>query len=80
MSDTGKVAVNRAVGWPVRDAVNGSVNGAVRDAVGDAVYWAIHRTVRGALYRAVHSAAWSSSVAVGEPVRVETLDLLRSIR
>ena len=64
--------MNEAVGyivyWSVRDAVVGSVH----RAVDKAVYWAVEEVVYGAVYGAVINAG-------DRPVRVEALNLLRSM-
>ena len=57
-------AVDEAVYWTLGKAVDWNVRGAVAGAVGDAV--------QGPVFSALRS-------TVGEPVRVETLDLLRSM-
>ena len=62
---------------PIQEAVFGAVHDAVDGAVDEAVFGAMHRAVPQDVYWAVDLDA---AMHVCEPVRVEALDLLRSMR
>ena len=69
-------AVDADVGDALDRAVHYAVYGAADQAVEETVYWIVDDAVYWPVYRAVNTAVREPE---GEPVRVETLDLLRSM-
>ena len=74
MNDTYKETKIKAVYWAVRDAVNRAVNWPVHGAVNGAVNWPVNETVHEVVEGAV-----GKPVDANTPVRVEAIDLLRSM-